>query len=74
MGGLFWRRGRQDREFGPHPDRLTGERAVVRFQRAGLIGEGLPVVGGCPRDGEDIAGKDAGGIHRLAELPIGQLG
>ena len=55
-------------------DRFTGEGAVVRFQRAGLFDEGLPGEGGCPGNGEDIAGEDAGGIHGLAELPIGDGG
>jgi hypothetical protein len=56
---------------GRHLDRLTGEGAVARLQGAGLIDEGLLGERGCPGDGEDIAGEDAGGIDGLAELPIG---
>jgi hypothetical protein len=37
-GGLFRRRGLQDREFRSHLDRFTGEGAVVRFQGVGLVG------------------------------------
>jgi len=50
----LWWRGRR-RQTGPYADRLTGERPVVRFQRAGLIGKSLPIEGGCPWDCEDIA-------------------
>ena len=62
------------REHGTNRDVLTAERPVVGFQGPGLIGKSLPVEGGCPREGEDIAGEDAGGIHGLAELPIGEMG
>ena len=55
-------------------DRFAGESAVVRFQGTGLVDEGLPGEGGCPWDGEDLAGEDAGGIDGLAELPIGEMG
>ena len=71
MGGLFRRLRLQDREFGSHLDRFTGEGAVVRLQRAGLVREGLPVERGRPWDGEDIASENAGGISGLAKLPVG---
>jgi hypothetical protein len=54
-----------------HKNRFTGEGAVIGFQGAGLVGKGLPVEGGSPGNGEDIAGEDAGGIQGLAELPVG---
>jgi hypothetical protein len=47
---------------------------VVRFQGAGLIRQSSPIEGGCPWDGEDIAGENTGRIHRLPKLPIGQMG
>jgi len=57
-----------------HADGFTGEGAVVGFEGAGLIGEGLPIEGGCPWDGEDITGENAGGVQRLARLPVLETG
>jgi hypothetical protein len=61
-------------QHGTNRNVFTTERPVVRFQGAGLIGQSSPIEGGCPWEGEDIAGENTGCIHGLPELPIGQMG
>ena len=74
IGGLLRRRRGRKGQSGPYSDRFTGKSPVVRFQAAGLIGQSAPIEGGCPAEGKDIACQNAGRIHRLAELPVGQTG
>ena len=75
-GGPAWRGGRGRKLDGRclDGDRVPTEATVPGLQGPGLILQPPPVEGQGPGEREDIDSQDAGGVHRLAVLPVGDRG